>query len=144
MAGETVITIAGNLTREPEVRQTRNGVSVASFSIASTAKTFDKQQQKMVDGDTLFMTCVAFRDLAENVIASLHKGDRVIATGRLAEDSYEAKSGAQVTSMKLTLDDIGPSLRYAEAKPQKNKKPAVTTRMVSSPAFTQTGDAPPY
>ena len=119
MAGETVITIVGNLTADPELRTTRNGGTVANFSIAATPRTFDKQSNQWVDGDALFLRCSAWRDLATHCAQSLAKGMRVIAQGRLTQRSYEAKDGTQRTVVELQVDEIGPSLRMATAQVQR-------------------------
>lgn len=119
MAGETVITIVGNLTADPELRTTRNGGTVANFSIAATPRVFDKQSNQWIDGDALFLRCSAWRDLATHCAQSLHKGMRVIAQGRLQQRSYQAKDGTNRTVIEMTVDEIGPSLRYATAQVQK-------------------------
>ena len=119
MAGETVITIVGNLTADPELRTTRNGGTVANFSIAATPRTFDKQSNQWVDGDVLFLRCSAWRDLATHCAQSLAKGMRVIAQGRLQQRSYQANDGSNRTVIELQVDEIGPSLRYATAQVQK-------------------------
>lgn len=119
MAGETVITIVGNLTADPELRTTRNGGTVANFSIAATPRTFDKQSNQWVDGDALFLRCSAWRDLATHCAQSLAKGMRVIAQGRLQQRSYQAQDGSNRTVIELQVDEIGPSLRYATAQVQK-------------------------
>lgn len=119
MAGETVITIVGNLTADPELRTTRNGGTVANFSIAATPRTFDKQSNQWVDGDALFLRCSAWRDLASHCAQTLRKGMRVIAQGRLQQRSYQAKDGTNRTVIEMTVDEIGPSLRYATAQVQK-------------------------
>lgn len=119
MAGETVITIVGNLTADPELRTTRNGGAVANFSIASTPRTFDRQSNQWVDGDALFMRCTAWRDLATHCAQSLAKGMRVIAHGRLTQHSWEDEQHQKRTAVELQVDEIGPSLRYATAQVQK-------------------------
>lgn len=119
MAGETVITIVGNLTADPELRTTRNGGTVANFSIAATPRVFDKQSNQWVDGDALFLRCTAWRDLAEHCANSLAKGMRVIAQGRLQQRSYQAQDGSNRTVIELQVDEIGPSLKYATAQVQK-------------------------
>ena len=119
MAGETVITIVGNLTADPELRTTRDGGAVANFSIAATPRTFDKQSNQWVDGDALFLRCTAWRDLATHCAQSLSKGMRVIAQGRLQQRSYQAQDGSNRTVIELQVDEIGPSLRYATAQVQK-------------------------
>ena len=119
MAGETVITIVGNLTADPELRTTRNGGAVANFSIAATPRTFDKQSNQWIDGDALFLRCSAWRDLATHCAQSLAKGMRVIAQGRLQQRSYQANDGSNRTVIELQVDEIGPSLKYATAQVQK-------------------------
>lgn len=119
MAGETVITVVGNLTADPEMRTTRNGSTVANFSIAATPRVFDKQSNQWIDGDALFLRCSAWRDLASHCVQTLHKGMRVIAQGRLQQRSYQAQDGSNRTVIEMTVDEIGPSLRYATAQVQK-------------------------
>lgn len=119
MAGETVITIIGNLTADPEMRTTRNGGTVANFSIAATPRVFDKQSNQWVDGEALFLRCTAWRDLASHCAQTLRKGMRVIAQGRLQQRSYQAQDGSNRTVIELQVDEIGPSLRYATAQVQK-------------------------
>ncbi|QTE29485.1 single-stranded DNA-binding protein [Pengzhenrongella sicca] len=116
MAGETVITVIGNLTGDPELRFTPSGAAVANFTVASTPRTFDRQSNEFKDGDTLFMRCSIWREAAENVAESLTKGMRVIASGRLVQRSYETREGEKRTVVELQVDEIGPSLRYASAK----------------------------
>jgi single-strand DNA-binding protein len=115
MAGETVITVVGNLTSDPELRYTQNGLAVANFTIASTPRNFDRAANEWKDGDALFLRASVWREFAEHVAGSLAKGSRVIATGRLKQRSYETKEGEKRTSMELEIDEIGPSLRYATA-----------------------------
>lgn len=119
MAGETVITIVGNLTADPELRTTRDGGSVANFSIAATPRVYDRQSNQWVDGDALFLRCTAWHDLAEHCANSLAKGMRVIAQGRLQQRSYQAQDGSNRTVIELQVDEIGPSLRYATAQVRK-------------------------
>lgn len=119
MAGETVITIIGNLTADPELRTTSNGGAVANFSIAATPRVYDRQSDQWVDGDALFLRCTAWRDLAEHCANSLAKGMRVIAQGRLQQRSYQAQDGSNRTVIELQVDEIGPSLRYATAQVRK-------------------------
>lgn len=119
MAGETVITIVGNLTADPELRTTRNGGAVANFSIAATPRVFDKQSNQWVDGDALFLRCTAWRDMAQHCAQTLRKGMRVIAQGRLQQRSYQAQDGSNRTVIELQVDEIGPSLKYATAQVQK-------------------------
>lgn len=119
MAGETVITIVGNLTADPELRTTRNGGAVANFSIAATPRVFDKQSNQWVDGDALFLRCTAWRDMAQHCAQTLRKGMRVIAQGRLTQHSWEDEQHQKRTAVELQVDEIGPSLRYATAQVQK-------------------------
>lgn len=119
MAGETVITVVGNLTADPEIRTLSNGGTVANFSIASTPRTFNRQSNQWEDGQALFLRCSAWRDLATHCAQSLHKGMRVIAQGRLQQRSYQAKDGTNRTVIEMTVDEIGPSLKYATAQVQK-------------------------
>ncbi len=116
MAGETVITVVGNLTADPELRYTQNGLAVANFTIASTPRTFDRASNDWKDGEALFLRASVWREFAEHVAGSLTKGSRVIATGRLRQRSYETKEGEKRTSIELEVDEIGPSLRYATAQ----------------------------
>lgn len=116
MAGETVITVVGNLTSDPELRYTQNGLAVANFTIASTPRNFDKATNDWKDGDALFLRASVWREFAEHVAGSLSKGARVIATGRLKQRNYETKEGEKRTSFEIEVDEIGPSLRYATAQ----------------------------
>ncbi|KQS17527.1 single-stranded DNA-binding protein [Frigoribacterium sp. Leaf186] len=116
MAGETVITVVGNLTSDPELRYTQNGLAVANFTIASTPRTFDRASNEWKDGEALFLRASVWREFGEHVASSLTKGSRVIAQGRLKQRSYETKEGEKRTSMELEIDEIGPSLRYATAQ----------------------------
>lgn len=116
MAGETVITIVGNLTADPELRYTAAGVAVANVTIASTPRTFDRASNDWKDGETLFLRGSCWRDYAEHVAGSLTKGTRVIATGRLKQRSYDANDGSKRTVVELEIEEIGPSLRYATAQ----------------------------
>jgi single-strand DNA-binding protein len=116
MAGETIITVVGNLTSDPELRYTQNGLAVANFTIASTPRNFDRATNDWKDGEALFLRASVWREFAEHVAGSLTKGSRVIATGRLKQRSYETKEGEKRTSIELEVDEIGPSLRYATAQ----------------------------
>lgn len=116
MAGETVITVVGNLTSDPELRYTQNGLAVANFTIASTPRSFDRASNDWKDGEALFLRASVWREFAEHVAGSLTKGSRVVATGRLKQRSYETKEGEKRTSIELEVDEIGPSLRYATAQ----------------------------
>ena len=116
MAGETVITVVGNLVDDPELRFTPSGAAVANFRIASTPRTLDRQTNEWKDGDALFLRASVWREFAEHVAGSLTKGSRVIAQGRLRQRSYQDREGQQRTSIELEVDEIGPSLRYATAQ----------------------------
>jgi len=115
MAGETVITVVGNLTADPELRYTQSGVAVASFTVASTPRTFDRQANEWKDGEALFLRCSVWRDVAEHAAGSLTKGARVIVQGRLRQRSFETREGEKRTVIELEVDEVGPSLRYATA-----------------------------
>ena len=116
MAGDTIITIIGNLTADPELRFTPSGAAVTSFTVASTPRTFDRQTGEWKNAETLFMRCSSWRDAAENVAESLTKGTRVIVQGRLIQRSYTTREGEQRTVVEMQVDEIGPSLRYAKAQ----------------------------
>ena len=113
--GETIITVVGNLTADPELRYTQGGLAVANFTIASTPRTFDRAANDWKDGEALFLRASCWREFAEHVASSLTKGSRVVATGRLKQRSYETKEGEKRTSIELEIDEIGPSLRHATA-----------------------------
>lgn len=116
MAGDTVITVIGNLTADPELRFTPSGAAVANFRVASTPRTLDKASGEWKDGDALFLHCSVWRQYAENVAESLSKGARVVVQGRLRQRSFETKEGEQRTIVELDVEEIGPALRYATAK----------------------------
>ncbi len=116
MAGETVITVIGNLTNDPELRFTPSGAAVASFTVASTPRMMDKATNEWKDGDALFLRCSVWRQAAENVAESLQRGARVVVTGRLKQRSFETKEGEKRTVVELDVDEVGPSLKYATAK----------------------------
>lgn len=116
MAGETTLTIVGNLTADPELRSTNTGAQVASFTIASTPRTYNRQTQQYEDGTALFLRCSAWNDLARHISQSCSKGMRVVAQGRLSQRSYQAQDGTNRTVVEMTVDEIGPSLRYATAQ----------------------------
>jgi single-strand DNA-binding protein len=116
VAGETIITVVGNLTADPELRYTQNGLPVANFTIASTPRNFDRQANEWKDGEALFLRASVWREFAEHVAGSLTKGSRVIATGRLKQRSYQDREGNNRTAIELEVDEIGPSLRYATAQ----------------------------
>src|SRR3978361_1770755 len=123
MAGETVITVIGNLTNEPELRFTPSGQAVASFTVASTPRTLDRQSNEWKDGDALFLRCSVWRQAAENVAESLHKGFRVIVQGRLKQRSFETREGEKRTVVELDVDEVGPSLRSATARVNRAGRP---------------------
>ena len=116
MAGETVITVVGNLVDDPELRFTPSGAAVANFRIASTPRTFDRQSNEWKDGDALFLSCSVWRQAAENVAESLTKGMRVVVQGRLKSRQYETREGEKRTVFEIDVDEVGPSLKYATAK----------------------------
>jgi single-strand DNA-binding protein len=116
MAGDTVITVVGNLTADPELRFTPSGAAVANFTVASTPRTFDRQSGEWKDGEALFLRCNIWRQAAENVAETLGRGARVIVQGRLKQRSFETREGEKRTVIELEVDEVGPSLRYATAK----------------------------
>jgi single-strand DNA-binding protein len=122
MAGETVITIIGNLTNDPELRFTPSGAAVANFTVASTPRNFDRQSNEWKDGETLFLRCSVWREAAENVAESLTRGTRVIVSGRLRSRTYDTKEGEKRTVIELEVDEVGPSLRYATTKVSKTSR----------------------
>jgi single-strand DNA-binding protein len=122
MAGDTVITIIGNITGDPELRFTPSGAAVANFTVASTPRQFDRTSNEWKDGETLFMRCSVWRDAAENVAESLQRGTRVLVSGRLKSRSYETKEGEKRTVIELDVDEVGPSLKYATAKVNKTQR----------------------
>ena len=121
MAGETPITVIGNLTADPELRFTPNGVPVANFTVASTPRTFDRQTNEWRDGEAMFLNCSVWRQFAENVAESLSKGMRVIVNGNLKARSYEDRDGNRRTSYEIDVNEVGPSLRFASAKVARNQ-----------------------
>jgi single-strand DNA-binding protein len=122
MAGETVITVVGNVTDDPELRFTPAGAAVANFTVASTPRSFDRQTNEWKDGDTLFLRCSVWRQAAENVAESLHRGTRVIVQGRLRQRSFETREGEKRTVIELEVDEVGPSLKFATAKVSKTTR----------------------
>jgi len=116
MAGETIITVVGNLVDDPELRFTPSGAAVANFRIASTPRTFDRQTNEWKDGDALFLTCSVWRQAAENVAESLQRGMRVVVQGRLKSRQYETREGEKRTVFEIDVEEVGPSLKYATAK----------------------------
>jgi single-strand DNA-binding protein len=152
MAGETTITVVGNLTADPELRFTPSGAAVANFTVAATPRTFDRQSGEWKDGEALFLRCNLWRQPAENVAESLIRGTRVIVQGRLRQRSYETKEGEKRTVVELEVDEIGPSLRYATAKVNKATRSGNTVSSDDwnrSPASAPVGsgnfsDEPPF
>jgi single-strand DNA-binding protein len=122
MAGETVITVVGNLTDDPELRFTPSGAAVANFTVASTPRMLDKQTNEWKDGDALFLRCSIWRQAAENVAESLTRGARVVVQGRLKQRSYETREGEKRTVVELEVEEVGPSLKYATAKVSKTSR----------------------
>jgi single-strand DNA-binding protein len=122
VAGETVITVVGNLTADPELRFTPSGAAVASFTIASTPRTFDRNSNEWKDGEALFLRCSIWRQAAENVAESLTRGMRVVAQGRLKQRSYETREGEKRTVVEMEVEEVGPSLKYATAKVNRTQR----------------------
>jgi single-strand DNA-binding protein len=120
MAGETLITLVGNLTADPELRFTPSGAPVANFTVASTPRTFDRNANEWKDGDAMFLNCAVWRQAAENVAESLTKGMRVIVQGRLKSRSYETREGEKRTVFEIDVEEVGPALKYATAKVTRN------------------------
>lgn len=150
MSGETIITIVGNLTADPELRFTPSGAAVASFTIAATPRVFDRQANEFRDGDALFMRCSAWRQLAENVAESLLKGHRVVVQGKLKQRSFETREGDKRTVIELEAEEVAPSLKYATAKVAKTERGSQTRGggggfgggAASTPADDPWGSAP--
>jgi len=134
MAGETVITVIGNLTADPELRWTQSGAAVADFTVASTPRTYDRNAGEWRDGDTLFIRCSVWRETAENVAESLRKGMRVIVQGRLTQRSYETPQGERRTVVELQVDEVGPSLRRARAQVTRVQAQAASAPSASASA----------
>jgi single-strand DNA-binding protein len=149
MAGDTIITVVGNLTADPELRFTASGAAVANFTVASTPRTFDRATSEWKDGEALFLRCNIWRQAAENVAESLTRGSRVVVTGRLKQRSFDTKEGEKRTVIELEVDEIGPSLRYATAKVNRANRPAGSggggygASGGSSPADDPWASAPP-
>ena len=140
MAGDTVITVVGNLTADPELRWTQAGAPVADFTVASTPRTYDRNAGEWRDGGTLFMRCSVWRDTAENVAESLRKGMRVIVQGRLTQRSYDTQQGERRTVVELQVDEVGPSLRRARAQVTRNQAQAASAGGVGSGAASGPGE----
>jgi single-strand DNA-binding protein len=143
VAGDTVITVVGNLTADPELRFTPSGAAVANFTVASTPRTFDKNSNEWKDGEALFLRCSVWRQAAENVAESLHRGTAVIVQGRLKQRSYETKEGEKRTVYELDVDEVGPSLKFATAKVTKASRGggggAAATAAAGSPSAAAAG-----
>ena len=122
MAGETVLTVVGNLTDDPQLRFLPNGTAMVKFAVASTPRTLDRQSGQWKDGDPLFLTCTGWRDMAEHIAESVAKGTRVVVTGRLRLSRWETDEGEKRSAYGLDVDEIGPSLRFAQAKVQKTSR----------------------
>jgi single-strand DNA-binding protein len=149
MAGETIITVVGNLTADPELRFTPSGAAVASFTIASTPRTFDRNSNEWKDGEALVLRCSIWRQAAENAAESLTRGMRVIASGRLKQRSYETREGEKRTVIELDVDEVGPSLKYASAKVNRTQRGSTgggfggSAAEGSAPSDDPWGSAPP-
>ena len=143
MAGETTLTVIGNLTTDPELRFTPNGAAVANFTIASTPRTFDRATNDWKDGETLFLRCSVWREAAENAAESLTKGTRVVAHGVLKPRSYETKEGEKRTVIEFEIEEIGASLRYATAKSTRSGKQAPAAAAANHPANQPAGGPAP-
>jgi single-strand DNA-binding protein len=158
MAGDTIITLVGNLTDDPVLRFTPSGAAVANFTVASTPRAFDRASNEWKDGDAMFINCSVWRQVAENVTESLSKGMRVIVQGRLKSRSYEAQSGERRTVFEIDVDEIGPALRYSTAKVTRNPSgstqggsagwsqpaPAEPAAPVNDPWANAQSDEPPF
>jgi single-strand DNA-binding protein len=154
MAGETTLTVVGNLTDDPELRYTPSGAAVAKFRVASTPRFMDKNTSQWKDGDPLFLACTVWRGVAENVAETLKRGDRVIVSGRLKQRSYETREGEKRTVVELEVDEVGPSLRYATATVKKMSRqsggqqqsggdPWSTAQTAAHPGMAASTPAPP-
>jgi single-strand DNA-binding protein len=150
-AGDTTLTITGNLTADPDLRFTATGTAVVAFTVAASRRVYDQASGQWKDGDTLFLRCSAWRELADHAAESLRKGTRVIVTGRLKQRSYETPEGDKRTVYEVDADDVGPSLKWATAKIAKTIRdkaphPADDSDpwQATSPAATAVGDKPPF
>lgn len=150
MAGETVITVVGNLTDDPELRFTPSGHAVSNFTVASTPRTFDKESQEWRDGDALFLRCSAWRQAAENIAESLRRGDRVIVQGRLKQRSYETAEGEKRTVYEMEADEVGASVRFRTIKHGEKttragrEDRAADPYATAPPAHSPEADEPPF
>jgi len=143
-AGDTTITMIGNLVDDPELRFTPSGAAVAKFRVASTPRYLDKQTNEWKDGESLFLQCQIWRQAAENVAESLTKGMRVILSGRLKQRSYETKEGEKRTVFEVEVDEVGPSLRNATAKVTKTQRAGGTSGGFSAPVVTDSFTEDPW
>ncbi len=143
VAGDTTITVVGNLTADPELRFTPSGAAVANFTVASTPRIYDRQAGEWKDGEALFLRCNIWREAAENVAESLTRGARVIVTGRLKQRSFETREGEKRTVFEVEVDEIGPSLRYATAKVNKASREAAAVAAASAVESRQAPAAAP-
>ena len=143
-AGDTQITLVGNLTSDPELRFTPSGAAVAKFTVASTPRYMDRQTNEWKDGDTLFLNCQIWRQAAENVAESLTRGMRVIVSGRLKQRSYETKEGEKRTVYEVEVDEVGPSLRNATAKVTKTTRQGGNNTSFSAPTESSDDEQPPF
>ena len=144
---EPAITLVGNLTSDPELRFTPSGAPVASFTVAQTPRTFDKNRNEYVDGDAIFMQCSVWKDQAEHVAETLVKGMRIIVTGRLKSRSYEARDGSRRTVLEVEVDEVGPSLRYATAtvtRTQSGQRPQQTQQQPVRDPWASDGTEAPF
>ena len=144
---EPAITLVGNLTSDPELRFTPSGAPVASFTVAQTPRTFDKNRNEYVDGDAIFMQCSVWKDQAEHVAETLVKGMRIIVTGRLKSRSYEARDGSRRTVLEVEVDEVGPSLRYATAtvtRTQSGQRPQQTQQTPVRDPWASDGTEAPF
>lgn len=146
MAGETIITVVGNLTADPELRYTQSGVAVANGTIAATPRSFNRQSNEWEDGESLFLRFSVWKEFAEHVAGSLSKGSRVVATGRLKQRSYETREGEKRTAIELEVDEIGPSLRYATAQVTRagGQHVAAATAPAQADSWGSYGDDSPF
>jgi len=142
MAGETVITVIGNLTADPELRFTSASTAVSNFTVASTSRVFDRASGEWKDGETMFLRCNAWRDLGEHVAESLVRGARVVVQGRLKQRSFDTKDGESRTVVELDVDEVGPSLKYATAKVTKISKNSGKPQAKAAPAAAVAEDDP--
>ncbi|MET8997198.1 single-stranded DNA-binding protein [Amycolatopsis sp. NPDC004169] len=142
MAGDTTITIIGNLTADPELRFTEAGTPVANFTVASTPRAFNRATSEWEDGEALFLRCTIWQQAAENVAESLTRGARVVVQGRLKQRSFETQEGEKRTVLELTVDEIGPSLRYATTTVTKNAKNSTANANSDRGSSTRAGAAP--